>query len=107
MNGGRTESSLVPQLDGIDNEQLNHWLCRFVMEVRSQSGTCYNTGTLYGICSGLQRFFREKRDLSGHKEELDIYKGHQFSLFRSSFDAILKDLHAKGVGTKKKQAEVI
>ena len=45
--------------------------------------------------------------MSSDKEELDIYKGHQFALFRSSFDAILKDLHSKRIGIKKKQAEVI
>lgn len=40
-------------------------------------------------------------------EPLDIYKDHSFNLFRSAFDSVLKDLHKRGIGNAKKQANVI
>ena len=35
------------------------------------------------------------------------YKDSSFAYFRSIFDSVLKDLHKKGIGVTKKQAEVI
>ena len=44
-------TEVPPPLDCMTNEQLNHWLARFIMEVRNQSGKPYAGGTLYGICA--------------------------------------------------------
>ena len=38
---------------------------------------------------------------------MDIFKDPAFALFRSVLDSTLKDLHSQGVGTTKKQAQVI
>ena len=38
---------------------------------------------------------------------VDIYKDPSFSYFRSVLESVMKNLHAKGVGTTKKQAQVI
>ena len=100
-------TQVVPDLETITNEQLNHWLSRFVMEVRNQQGDHYRGGTLYSLCSGLQRFVWEKRRSSSKNDPVDIYKDLSFSFFRSSFNSTLKQLHHKGIGTKTKQAEVI
>ena len=100
-------TEVVPELEIITNEQLNHWLSRFVIEVRNQQGDYYRGGTLYSLCSGIQRFVQEKRTGSARNDPVDIYKDSTFSFFRSSFDSILKQLHHKGIGTKTKQAEVI
>ena len=79
-------TEIPPQLDDINNEQLNYWLSRLVTEAQSLSGKCYNSGILYGMCSGLQRFIHEKRAMSSVKKELNIlYKGHQFALFKMLF----------------------
>ena len=45
--------------------------------------------------------------ISGNTEVLDIFKDQQFAVFRCTFDSVLKDMHSKGVGTVKKQVEVI
>ena len=78
-----------------------------MIEVRNQQGDYYRGGTLYSLCSGIQRFVREKRTGSARNDPVDIYKDSTFSFFHSSFDSILKQLHHKGIGTKTKQAEVI
>ena len=102
-----TSTEIPPSLEQINNNELNHWLSKFIMEVRKQDGSCYNSGTLYSICSSIQRYIRENRLLSRNNETLDIYKDQKFALFRCTFDSVLKDQHSKGVGAVKKQAEVI
>jgi hypothetical protein len=88
-------------------KELNHWMAWFIIEVRSQNGNAYTGSTLYSICSGLQRYIREKRAISFSQNAIDIYKMTQFEYFRSAFDSVLKELHQQGVGTTKKQAGII
>ena len=100
-------ADIPPSLELITNEELNHWLSQFVMEVRNQNGQPYIGATLYGICAALQRFIREKRAVLNQGEPLDIYKDPKVEYFRRTFDGILKNLHRNGIGATKKQAEVI
>ncbi len=63
------------------------------MEVRNQKGEPYKGGSLYGICTGIQRFIRENRTKACRQAEaLDIYKDPKFALFRRTSDGVLKDL---------------
>jgi hypothetical protein len=96
-----------PGLDGIDNEAVNYWLPRFVMECRNQNGDYYTGGTLYSLCAGIQRYVREARQSCGNGEPLDIFKDAAFSYFRGVLNSVLKDIHKMGIGTTVKQAEVI
>ena len=93
-------------LQGISNEQLSYWMPRFVVEARNQKGKQYTPTSLYALCVGIQRFVRESR-IKTNKLPVDIFKDPAFALFRSVFDSTLKDLHSQGVGTTKKQAQVI
>ena len=54
-------SSVPPELDEITNDELNNWLACFVVEARNKDGELYKGGTLYSLCSGIQRYVREKR----------------------------------------------
>ena len=101
------DGATPPPLDQITNDSLNFWLSRFVMEIRNEQGEEYQSGTLYSVCAGIQRYIREKRLAFDIAEPLDIYKDHHFNLFRSSLDSVLKDLHKRGIGNVKKQADVI
>ena len=76
------------------------------MELRRQDGNHYTGGSLYSLCSGLQRYVHEKRATS-NGEPLDIFKDSQFMYFKSVLNSLLKDLHKMGVGTTKKKAQVI
>ena len=103
-------SDSPPKLDALTNGELNYWLDRFVVEVRNKKGECYEGGTLYSLCAGIQRYLRSKRRSTADKGalcDLDIYKESSFAYFRTVLDSILKDLRQKRVGTTKKQAEVI
>ena len=97
-------SGVPPELDGISNADLNKWLAWFIVEARNQQGEEYRGGTLYSLCSGIQRYMREKRKGA---EPLDIYKDSSFEFFRKAFDGTLKELRQKGIGTTVKRAEII
>ena len=103
-----TGSAAPPELTSISNDELNHFLSRFVNEVRNKDGGYYHGGTLYSLCSGIQHFVREKRGITTvSAEPLDIYKDPCFEFFRRCFDSVLKELHSNGIGARKKQADVI
>lgn len=103
---GSNENPVVP-LETIDNEQLNIFLSRFVNEARNSNGEPYTGGTLYSLCAGIQRFVRQNRASTPRSAPLDIYKDPGFSFFRGALDSVLKELHRSGIGTVKKQAEVV
>ena len=103
----RDSEDYPPLLDHINNEDLCRWMSRFVFEARNQEGGQYPGGTLYSLCSGIQRYVRDKRTSCGNEGVLDIYKDSSFAFFRKSFDSVLKGLHSSGIGTKRKRAELI
>jgi hypothetical protein len=82
-------------------QELNHWLSKFVLETRKANGEPYPPDTLYGICSGLLRYIRERRP------EINIFKDAQFAGFQRTLDAEMKRLRSMGLGVRKKQAEPI
>ena len=90
---------VVPPLPDMDMHTLAHWLTRFVLEVRKMNGSEYPPNTLHHIVCGM----RHLQTTSRH--EIDIFKDHEFSQFRSSLDAEMKRLQSKGVGSVHKQAE--
>ena len=49
--------SNIPTLHHITRTQFQHWLTRFLLEVRKKDGTEY---TLHHICSGIARHMRAK-----------------------------------------------
>ena len=83
------------------NEQLTYWLSRFVLEVRKQNGLEYPPNSLHRICAGLLRQLRN----GGRK--LDLFTDQEFSAFQATLDGEMKHLKAQGLGSTKRQAEVI
>ncbi len=53
-------NEIPPSLETITNEELNHWLARFVMEARNKMVN----HTLEVLYMGLQRYIREKRTVT-------------------------------------------
>ena len=71
------------------------------MEIRRRDGKEYPPNTLHQICCGILRYVREV------KPELDIFRDAEFASFRTTLDAEMKRLKARGVGVKIKQSEPI
>ena len=47
------EEKVPENIEAIDNEQLQYWMNRFVLEVRKKDGAEYAPNTLHHLCCGL------------------------------------------------------
>ena len=44
-----------------NDQQLDHWLSKFVLEARKKDGEQYPPNSIYAICCGLQRYVQDHR----------------------------------------------
>ena len=77
-----------------------HWMCRFILEVRKKDGSCYLPDTLHHIVCGILRYLRQNR-----QADIDFFKDGGFASFRQTLDAEMKRLKRTGAGSSKCQAE--
>ena len=96
-----TGIAILP-LQQLPPHQLNEFLTMFVLEARKKTGEVYQPNTLHHIVCGLMRHLR----LTGNPQ-IDFFRDPEFSGFRASLDAEMKRLQGEGVGSKRKQAEVL
>ncbi|KAI8496541.1 hypothetical protein Bbelb_258400 [Branchiostoma belcheri] len=95
---------VVPtDLSHVDPPEMNHWLSKFVFEIRRMDGKPYPPKTLYLIVSAILRHFRE--DLKRHDVNFLDKTDSRFAEFRKALDARMKELTAQGIGVTKKQAD--
>ena len=97
-----TTGADIKELTDMTKPELQYWMIRFVPEVRKQNGDVYPPSTLHHLCSGIMRHLR----WSG-QPELDIFKDAEFCDFRGTLDAEMKRLQEQGVGSVKRQAEIL
>ena len=98
----QSSNCVIPPLCELNKSQLQHWMSRFVMELRKKDGSVFPPNSLHHICCGLMRYLR-----SSGKPELDIFKDSEFAEFRTVLDSQMKRLKAAGIGANKKKAEPI
>ena len=98
----QSSNCVIPPLCELNKSQLQHWMSRFVMELRKKDGSVFPPNSLHHICCGLMRYLR-----SSGKPELDIFKDSEFAEFRTVLDSQMKRLQAAGIGANKKKAEPI
>ena len=84
-----------------NNEELNYWLSKLVVEVRKKKdpGSVYPPNTLYQLCCGL-RHMREN-----DRPDLNVFTDPAFKHFQDCLDAEMKRLTGMGVGSKVKKAQ--
>ena len=82
--------------------QLQHWLCRFILEVRKKDGNPFPPNTLHHIACGIMRYLR----ING-KPGIDIFKDKEFARFRTVLDSEMKRLQSSGLGSGQRKAEPI
>ncbi|XP_065902920.1 zinc finger MYM-type protein 2-like [Dysidea avara] len=93
---------VIPLLCNITAEELQHWLCSFVLEVRKKNGDVFIPDTLYHICCGIMRYLR-----TNGMPHINIFKDPGFSQFQMVLDAEMKRLQSAGIGTVHRKAEPI
>ena len=84
-------------------EEMQFWLCRFVLEVRKVDGEHYCPSTLYQLCCGLLRHLRN----NCNQVDVNIFEDREFYQFQSTLDAEMKRLNANGKYIEKRQAQSI
>ena len=101
MNRTATTGEHISTIDQMTDTALTHWMSRFVLEVRKVNGSEYLPNSLHHICAGLLRHLR----MSGR--DIDLFKDTAFTPFQATLDGEMKRLQSAGLGSKKRQAEVI
>ena len=81
---------------------MNHWLGKFVLEVRTKRGKEYCPDSLYQLCCGLLRSLRE-----ANRAEVNMLEDPEFAEFRSVLDRQMKEQNATGEYIEKKQSTQI
>ena len=81
--------------------QMNTCLGFFVAEVKTVTGDDYYPNTLYELVTSLQYHIRS------NGTPINLLEDDSFYEMRQILDAKMKELSAKGLGSKKRQAEII
>ena len=97
-----TTSVRIGPILQLTTSELEHWMTKFILEARKRDGSEYTPNTLHHITAGIMRHIRWNGQPS-----IDFFKGSEFSEFRASLDSEMKRLQGLGIGTTKKQAEII
>ena len=94
-----TGVKIAPLIE-LSESELNHQLTCFILEVRKKDGSLYPPNSLHHLVAGLVRHLRQ------NGRNIDIFKDPGYSTFRA-LDAEMKRITREGIGSKKKQAEII
>ena len=85
-------------------EDLAYWMSKFVLEARKADGSEYPPKTMYALVCCFKRYY----EVSGVHDVNPLDTADpRFGRFRQTLDAEMQRLHAKGLGSKRKQAESI
>lgn len=92
----------IADIHMLEAAEMNHWLQRFVIEVRNKKGEEYPPKSLYSIICGLLRYCK---DMNVNDKNFLDEKDLRFVTFRRVLDSRMKELLSKGFGTKVKRAD--
>ena len=95
-----SEEKIPTDICKLSPQQLQHYLSRFVLEVRRKDGTEYPPNTLYHVVCGVMRFLQQNG-----QPQVDFFKEQVYADFRTTLDAEMKCLQQDGIGSRKRQAE--
>lgn len=87
-----------------DMEKLCHWMVICVNEIRKANGEDYTPRSISQFISGIQRYISSKKE---HPIRLADPNNPIFRPLHRALDSRFRELHAKGVGTTRRQAEVV
>ena len=87
-----------------DHDELCRWLCVCVNETRTESGEEYTPRSITLFIGGLQCYITSEK---GERIRLCDPENPSFKPLHRVLDNRFRELHRMGVGTKRKQAEVV
>ena len=87
-----------------DLGKLSDWLCVCICEIRKEDGSEYTPRSIAQFIAGLQRYISLQKD---RQVRLSDPNNPAFVALHRTLENRFRQLHAKGVGTTRKQAEVL
>ena len=87
-----------------NHEDLFHWLCVSINELRKEDGSEYTPRSISQYIAGIQRYITNQK---GVPFKLVDPTNRVFQPLHQALDNQYRELHANGVGTRRKQAEII
>ena len=87
-----------------NHEDLCHWLCVSINELRKEDGSEYTPRSISQYIAGIQRYITNQK---GVPFKLVDPTNRVFQPLHQALDNQYCELHANGVGTRRKQAEII
>ena len=102
IHRAKTTGVVIPHLKDMKVEELQNWICAFVLEIRERDWSTFIPNSLHHICAGIMRYLRDNG-----MPEIDTFKQAGFSRFRMLSDSEMKRLQASGIGTAQRKAKPI
>jgi len=102
---GQPRFPTVLELQFTVPQELNEYLCYFVLEVRTKQGQLYPKDTLYNLLCGLARYIKE--DLQRPDLNFMNTRCIHFKRFREILNSQMKLATHEGISTLKRQAQPI
>ena len=90
------ELKRVPNIENLNIEEINHWLSRFVLEVRKADGGEYRHEVLYSLFWDLNRIIQMRHPA------LNLFHSPELKPLQQSLDGRLKELQASQKPIKRK-----
>ena len=90
-----------------DKALLCHWLCIFVKEARRENGEEYTPRSVSMLLSGLQRFINSKQEPHEPLVKLADPTNSAFRELHNVVEHRYRELHEKGIGATRKQADIV
>ena len=105
LKKGEKDGSNCPDdlLENAKVAELNHWISRFIAEVRRQDGNSYPPRTIHQILAGLQRYMLQKM----YVPKIIDRKDSRFLDIHWACDNVYRALRQKGVGTDVRHTSII
>ena len=79
-------------------------MCVCVSEIRKENSEDYTPRTISMFLAGLQRYISEKK---GTQVWLSNPNNPAFKALHSTLENCFRELHSKGIGTKRRQADIV
>ena len=87
-----------------NHEDLCHWLCVAINKLRKEDGSEYTPRSISQYIAGIQCYITNQK---GVPVKLVDPTNRVFQPLHQALDNRYRELHANGVGTRQKQAEII
>ena len=94
------QNLLSNDLVDMDNDTINYWMPRFLLEVSKLNGLEYPPNSIYQMICGLQHHLQQSRP------GLSLFSS-MFAIMQRTLDAKMKQLRSSGLGVEVKKAESI